>query len=94
MATMTADLVVGSPADAASEIGPMVSQRQQERVGGYIAIGEQEGARLVVGGSGLPDEVDRGWFVRPTLFADVDNRMCSEQEEIFGPVIAVIPYDG
>jgi aldehyde dehydrogenase (NAD+) len=84
---------VGDPADAATEIGPMVAQRQQERVEKYIALGQEEGARVVVGGNGMPDGLDRGWYVRPTVFADVDNGMRIAQEEIFGPVLSVIAYD-
>ncbi len=86
-------MVVGDPADPATEIGPMVAQRQQERVQGYIALGQQEGARIVTGGDGMPEGLDRGWYVRPTVFADVDNSMRIAQEEIFGPVLSVIPYD-
>ena len=77
---------------AATEIGPLVARRQQERVRDYIEVGQKEGARLVVGGADLPDGVDRGWYVRPTLFADVDNDMRIAREEIFGPVLSVIPY--
>jgi aldehyde dehydrogenase (NAD+) len=84
---------VGDPADPTTEIGPLVAQRQQERVEKYIALGEEEGARIVVGGLGMPDGLDRGWYVRPTVFADVDNRMRIAQEEIFGPVVSVIAYD-
>jgi len=84
---------VGDPADPATEIGPMVARRQQERVESYIALGQQEGARVVVGGNGMPDGIDRGWYVRPTVFADVDNSMRIAQEEIFGPVLVVIPYE-
>jgi aldehyde dehydrogenase (NAD+) len=91
MAATAADLVVGDPADAATEIGPMVAQRQQERVSGYIDIGRDEGARIVTGGTGMPDGIDRGWYVKPTIFAG-DNSMRVAREEIFGPVIVVIPY--
>ncbi len=84
---------VGDPADPATEIGPMVARRQQERVEKYIALGQEEGARVVVGGNGMPDGLDRGWYVRPTVFADVDNSMRIAQEEIFGPVLSVIAYD-
>ncbi|MBB3039194.1 aldehyde dehydrogenase [Hoyosella altamirensis] len=91
--TMVNGLPVGDPLDPANYIGPMVSQRQQQRVDGYITLGQEEGARLVTGGNGMPDGLDRGWYVRPTVFADVDNRMRIAQEEIFGPVLAVIPYD-
>ena len=86
-------MAVGNPADPVTEVGPMVAERQQERVEKYIAVGQEEGARVVVGGNGRPDGLDRGWYVRPTVFADVDNGMRIAQEEIFGPVLAVIPYD-
>jgi acyl-CoA reductase-like NAD-dependent aldehyde dehydrogenase len=92
LADMVGKLPVGDPTDAATEVGPLVAQRQQERVRGYIDGGVREGARLVVGGSSLPDGIDRGWYVRPTLFADVDNGMRIAREEIFGPVLSVIPY--
>ncbi|MDP3969151.1 MAG: aldehyde dehydrogenase [Nocardioides sp.] len=90
---MMRGLVVGDPHDPATDVGPMVARRQQERVEGYIDIGRQEGARMVTGGTGRPDGLDRGWFVRPTLFAGVDNGMRIAQEEIFGPVLSLIPYD-
>ncbi|GGO76363.1 aldehyde dehydrogenase [Nocardioides deserti] len=93
LAETVSGMVVGDPADPATEIGPMVAQRQQERVEKYIALGQEEGARVVVGGNGMPDGLDRGWYVRPTVFADVDNRMRIAQEEIFGPVLSVIAYD-
>jgi len=87
---------VGDPLDPATMIGPMVSRRQQERVEGYIATGRTEGARVVVGGERphLPPELAGGHFVAPTLLADVHNSMRVAQEEIFGPVLAVIDYDG
>jgi aldehyde dehydrogenase (NAD+) len=84
---------VGDPMDPATELGPMVAQRQQERVEKYVALGQEEGAQLLTGGSGRPDGLDNGWYVRPTVFANVDNRMRIAQEEIFGPVLSVIPYD-
>jgi betaine-aldehyde dehydrogenase len=84
---------VGDPDDPTTEIGPLVAERQQERVDKYIALGQEEGARVVVGGNGRPDGIDKGWYVQPTVFADVDNKMRIAQEEIFGPVLAVIPYD-
>ncbi|MFZ0139685.1 MAG: aldehyde dehydrogenase, partial [Aeromicrobium sp.] len=93
LATAVSAMKVGDPSDPETEIGPMVAQRQQERVAKYIALGQEEGARLVVGGDGMPDGLDHGWYVRPTIFADVDNRMRIAQEEIFGPVLSVIPYD-
>lgn len=92
-----ADLVngftVGDPLDTATDIGPVVTSRQRDRVLGYIEDGKSSGARLVVGG-GIPRHQPRGWFVAPTVFADVDNSDRIAQEEIFGPVLAVIPYDG
>jgi betaine-aldehyde dehydrogenase len=86
-------MVVGDPDDPATEIGPLVAERQQERVDKYIALGQEEGARIVVGGNGRPDGIEKGWYVQPTVFADVENKMRIAQEEIFGPVLAVIPYD-
>lgn len=73
-------------------MGPLISERQRDRVEGYIAKGLAEGARLVTGG-GRPAHLDKGWYVEPTLFADVDNSMAVAQEEIFGPVVVVIPFD-
>jgi betaine-aldehyde dehydrogenase len=87
---------IGDPMDPDTMIGPMVSQRQQERVNGYIEVGKGEGARVAVGGGwspALPPDLAAGWFVEPTLFYDVDNAMRIAQEEIFGPVVAVVPYD-
>ncbi|MFJ5306912.1 aldehyde dehydrogenase [Streptomyces sp. NPDC088350] len=94
LATMVEGLQVGDPADPATGIGPLVSRRQQDRVRGHIADGQREGARLVLGGTGQPDGLDTGWYVRPTLFADVDNGMRIAREEIFGPVLSVIPHHG
>jgi aldehyde dehydrogenase (NAD+) len=85
---------LGDALDETTLIGPMASPTQQSRVSQYIDIGIREGARVVVGGAGHPDGLDRGWFVRPTLFADVDNAATVAQEEIFGPVLSVIAYDG
>ncbi|MGW6700161.1 aldehyde dehydrogenase [Nocardia sp. NPDC055049] len=86
------NLTVGDPFDPTTRVGPMVSHRQQQRVRDYIDLGQREGARLLVGGSDLPEGIERGWYVRPTLFADVDNSMRIAQEEIFGPVLSVIAY--
>ncbi len=83
---------VGDPLDPETAVGPLVTARQRERVEGYIAKGVDEGARLVVGG-GRPAGLDRGWYVEPTVFADVDNSMTIAREEIFGPVAAIIAYD-
>jgi acyl-CoA reductase-like NAD-dependent aldehyde dehydrogenase len=84
---------VGNPFAEGSRLGPLVSKVQHDRVQGYIAKGVDEGARLVTGGPGLPDGIDRGFFVRPTVFSDVRNDMAIAQEEIFGPVLSMIPYD-
>jgi aldehyde dehydrogenase (NAD+) len=81
----------GDPTDLANLMGPLVSKKQQERVLGYIEKGKAEGARLVTGG-GVPAQFERGYYVEPTVFADVDNSMTIAQEEIFGPVLCVIGY--
>lgn len=81
----------GDPQSMEVLMGPLISERQMNRVLGYIEKGKEEGARLVVGG-GRPAQFPKGWFVEPTLFADVDNSMVIAQEEIFGPVMVVIPY--
>lgn len=81
--------VVGDPMEETTTIGPLVSARQKERVEGYIEIGKSEGAKVVAGGAKAEGS---GWYVTPTLFADVDNTMKIAQEEIFGPVLSVIPY--
>jgi aldehyde dehydrogenase (NAD+) len=73
-------------------MGPLISAKQRDRVLGYIEKGKAEGATLAVGG-GIPADHDKGWFVEPTLFTDVDNTMTIAQEEIFGPVLVVIPFD-
>ncbi len=82
----------GDPTSDAVVMGPVVSARQRDRVLGYIAKGQEEGAKLVFGG-GRPANLPKGWFVEPTLFVDVDNSMTIAQEEIFGPVLCVIPYE-
>jgi len=87
-----ADVKVGPATDPAVMVGPMVSQKQYDRVQGYIRLGQSEGARLLVGGEGRPEGLEHGWFVRPTVFAGVDNDMRIAREEIFGPVLCVIPY--
>ncbi|WP_419709651.1 aldehyde dehydrogenase [Pseudomonas sp. NFX224] len=86
-------LVTGDPSDPQVDVGPMVAERQRDRVESYIAAGLSEGARLVRGG-GRPDGLERGWFVEPTLFSDATNDMKIAREEIFGPVGVIIPYDG
>ncbi|WP_273733823.1 aldehyde dehydrogenase [Mycolicibacterium septicum] len=92
LAARMSALVVGDPADPATELGPLVSRRQQQRVRDYIDLGQREGARLVCGGTELPDGVDAGWYVRPTLFTGANNSMRIAREEIFGPVLTVIGY--
>ena len=82
----------GDPTDPGNLQGPQINARQRDRVLGYIEQGKQEGARLVVGG-GRPSHLERGYFVEPTLFADVDNAMTVAQEEIFGPVLVVVGFD-
>jgi aldehyde dehydrogenase (NAD+) len=86
-------LRVGDPQDPDTFIGPMVRRDQQQRVRDYIKIGVKEGARLVTGGPEVPVGLEKGYYVTPTVFADVDNSMRIAQEEIFGPVLVVIAYD-
>ena len=85
-------LVVGDPRDPATGIGPVVNKAQFERIQGYIRKGIEEGARVVCGGLGRPVGLERGYFVQPTVFADVTPSMTVAREEIFGPVLAVISY--
>jgi aldehyde dehydrogenase (NAD+) len=85
-------LKVGDPLDASTRLGPLISATQRERVEGYIAKGKQEGARVVMGGR-RPAGFDKGYYVEPTIFADVQSKMTIAQEEIFGPVLSVLPYD-
>ncbi|GAB2851672.1 aldehyde dehydrogenase [Actinocorallia aurea] len=93
LAAMVEKLAVGDPADPGTYIGPLASRRQRDRVLEYLRLGEREGARLVVGGADRPKGTDRGWYVRPTLFAEVESAMRVAQEEIFGPVLTVLAYD-
>ena len=83
----------GDPRNADTDIGPMVSQKQWERVQNYIRIGREEGATLLAGGEGRPDGLRVGWFVKPTLFTRANNQMRIAREEIFGPVLTIIPYE-
>jgi acyl-CoA reductase-like NAD-dependent aldehyde dehydrogenase len=92
LAAAVQSMTVGDPADPNTQIGPLVAQRQQDRVRGYIETGQSEGARLVVGGSDMPDGLETGWYVRPTLFSEATNDMRIAREEIFGPVLTVIAY--
>jgi len=84
---------VASAHEAGRHIGPVVSQAQYDKIQGLIERGIAEGARLVAGGPGRPDGLNRGWFVRPTVFADVTPEMTIAREEIFGPVLSIIPFD-
>jgi acyl-CoA reductase-like NAD-dependent aldehyde dehydrogenase len=83
----------GDPFDEATRLGPLVSDVQRERVRGYIEKGEAEGARLLTGGAAPPEGLERGYFVRPTVFSEVTPEMTIAQEEIFGPVLAIQPYE-
>jgi acyl-CoA reductase-like NAD-dependent aldehyde dehydrogenase len=83
----------GDPFDPSSRLGPLVSQNQWDRVQGYIRQGIDEGATLVEGGPGKPEGLERGFFVRPTVFSEVGRSMTIAQEEIFGPVLSILPYD-
>jgi aldehyde dehydrogenase (NAD+) len=83
---------VGDPKDADTVVGPMVSKKQFERVENYIRIGQQEGATLLIGGEGKPEGLEDGNFVKATIFTNVKNSMRIAQEEIFGPVLSIIPY--
>jgi betaine-aldehyde dehydrogenase len=91
LAAMVSGLAVGDPADPATQIGPLVSKRQQDRVEGYIKVGRDEGATVVTGGPSASGR-QHGWYVAPTVFTGVDPAMRIAREEIFGPVLAVIPY--
>jgi aldehyde dehydrogenase (NAD+) len=87
-----AGLTVGDPLDANTRLGPLISSTQRERVEGYISKGRQEGAKLVAGGA-RPATLPKGYYVEPTIFADVNSPMTIAQEEIFGPVLSILPYD-
>ncbi|MDZ4267648.1 MAG: aldehyde dehydrogenase [Mycobacterium sp.] len=93
LAAEVSSLVVGDPTDSDTQVGPLVAQRQQQRVAGYLEQGVRDGARVVTGGSGMPDGCDRGWYVKPTLFDQADNSMTIAREEIFGPVLTDIAND-
>lgn len=86
-------VVQGDPRDPRTTLGPLVNRRQFERVLRYISQGIAEGARPVIGGEGRPEGLDRGYFVRPTVFADVSNDMTIAREEVFGPMLCIIAYD-
>lgn len=86
------EVVVGDPNDETTTMGPVISKKQFDQVQSYIDIGEKEGAKLYHGGTGKPDGLDKGYFAKPTIFTDVDNKMQIAQEEIFGPVMSVLTY--
>ncbi|HXQ20447.1 MAG TPA: aldehyde dehydrogenase [Candidatus Acidoferrales bacterium] len=92
LAAAVRDVKVGDPMEPETFIGPLVAARQRDRVEGYIRSGREQGARVVTGG-GRPAWAQRGWYVEPTVFSDVDNTMRIAREEIFGPVVVVIPYE-
>ncbi|MEV4420134.1 aldehyde dehydrogenase [Patulibacter sp. NPDC049589] len=93
LASLASGATIGDPFDEATQVGPLVSARQRDRVEGYIAQGIEGGARVATGG-GRPDGLDRGFYVEPTVFANVSPDAVIAREEIFGPVLSVIPYDG
>jgi acyl-CoA reductase-like NAD-dependent aldehyde dehydrogenase len=84
----------GDPFESSTRLGPLVSSVQRDRVRGYIEKGQAEGAKLVTGGAEAPEGLGRGYFVRPTVFSEVDAEMTIGQEEIFGPVLVIQPYEG
>jgi betaine-aldehyde dehydrogenase len=84
---------VGDPSEGKAKLGPLVSEVQRDRVRNYIKKGVEEGARLVTGGPEPPEGLDKGYFVRPTVFADVNSQRTIAREEIFGPVLSIIPYE-
>jgi aldehyde dehydrogenase (NAD+) len=86
-------VITGDPASEKTNLGPVVSKLQFERVEGYIAKGIEEGAKVVIGGSGRPEGLAKGYFVKPTIFSNVRNDMTIAREEIFGPVLCILPYD-
>ncbi|MFD7179721.1 aldehyde dehydrogenase [Streptomyces sp. NPDC059904] len=92
VSTALSEIPMGDPTDPANLFGPLVSERQRERVESYLELGRQEGAKAVVGG-GRPEAFPRGYYVEPTVFRDVTNDMRIAREEIFGPVLVVIPYE-
>jgi len=92
-ASVAEAIVVGDPREEGTEVGPLVSQLQWDKVQGLIQKGIDEGATLAAGGTGRPEGLERGYFARPTVFANVSNDMTIAREEIFGPVLAILPYD-
>ncbi len=92
-AKVTENVQVGDPAEESTTMGPVVSEVQYNKIQGLIEKGIEEGAKVVVGGPGRPDGIDKGYFIRPTIFSEANNEMTIAREEIFGPVLTMIPYD-
>ncbi len=92
-AKIASSIKVGPASEPGNHMGPVVNQRQWDQIQGYIQVGIDEGARLIAGGLGRPDGLNRGFYVKPTVFADVTPGMTIEREEIFGPVLSIIPFD-
>ena len=92
-AKVTESVVIGDPRDEATTMGPVASEAQFNKIQGLIEKGIEEGAKVVVGGPGRPEGCDKGFYVRPTVFSEVRNDMTIAREEIFGPVLVMIPYE-
>ncbi|MEJ6541358.1 MAG: aldehyde dehydrogenase family protein, partial [Halioglobus sp.] len=92
-AKVTESVVVGDPTAETTTMGPVVSEVQFNKIQGLIEQGIKEGAKVVIGGLGRPEGLDKGYFVRPTIFSQANNEMTVAREEIFGPVLTMIPYD-
>jgi acyl-CoA reductase-like NAD-dependent aldehyde dehydrogenase len=92
-AAAVAQTLTGDPFDPATQLGPLVSHAQRERVRGYIERGIEEGAKLVCGGAQAPEGLEQGYYVQPTVFSEVTPEMTIAREEIFGPVLAIMPYE-
>jgi aldehyde dehydrogenase (NAD+) len=92
-AKVTESVVIGATEDDTTTMGPVVSKIQWDKIQGLIEAGVAEGAKVVCGGPGLPEGIERGYYVRPTVFSEVTNDMTIAQQEIFGPVLAMLPYD-
>ena len=93
-AAVATGIKVGDPFAEGTNVGPLASAAQRDRVLGYINKGIEEGAKLIAGGPGAPEGLEKGYYVKPTVFSEVNNKMTIAQEEIFGPVLVLIPYDG
>ncbi len=92
-ARVTESVVVGDPSAEGTTMGPVVSEVQFNKIQGLIQAGIDEGAKVIVGGTGLPEGIDKGYYIRPTVFSGVNNDMTIAREEIFGPVLAMLPYE-